>query len=119
LRLLKGTFKEIYTPTQREFLINNIKVKFPCISHEDIWGSDNIAPGIYFHFGTKWRWVVSITLKPLYHQGKFALIFYWTGGFLGLRANMDLVVKTRTPTPAGNPTLTVWYTYDDNDTVAN
>jgi hypothetical protein len=33
------------------------------------WGSGGIAPRT-FDFGTRWRWVVSFTPRPLYPQGK-------------------------------------------------
>jgi hypothetical protein len=33
------------------------------------WGSGGIAPRI-LDFGTRWRWVVSFTSRPLYPQGK-------------------------------------------------
>jgi hypothetical protein len=33
------------------------------------WGSGDIAPHI-LHLGTRWRWVVSFTSRPLYSQGK-------------------------------------------------
>jgi hypothetical protein len=33
------------------------------------WGSGGIAPCI-LHLGTRWRWVVSFTPRPLYPQGK-------------------------------------------------
>jgi hypothetical protein len=37
--------------------------------HEDILGSGDIAPRI-LDLGTRWRWVVSFTSRPLYPQGK-------------------------------------------------
>jgi hypothetical protein len=36
---------------------------------KDVWGSGSIAPRI-LDPGTRWRWVVSFTSRPLYHQGK-------------------------------------------------
>jgi len=33
------------------------------------WGSGGIAPRI-LHLGTRWRWVVSFTPRPLYPHGK-------------------------------------------------
>jgi hypothetical protein len=35
---------------------------------EGYWGSGSIAPRI-FYLGTRWRWVVSLTPRPLYLQG--------------------------------------------------
>jgi hypothetical protein len=37
--------------------------------YEDVLGSEGIAPRI-LNLGTRWRWVVSLTLPPLYPQGK-------------------------------------------------
>jgi hypothetical protein len=37
--------------------------------HEDVLGSRGIAPRI-LGLGTRWRWVVSFTPRPLYSQGK-------------------------------------------------
>jgi len=36
---------------------------------EACWGSGGIAPHIH-DLGTKWRWVVSFTIRKLYPQGK-------------------------------------------------
>jgi hypothetical protein len=33
------------------------------------WGSGGIAP-LIFYLGSRWRWVVSFTPRPLYPQGK-------------------------------------------------
>jgi hypothetical protein len=48
--------------------------KFPCASTEHhamkaYWESGSIASRI-LDLGTRWRWVVSFTPRPLYHQGK-------------------------------------------------
>jgi hypothetical protein len=37
--------------------------------HEGVWGSGGISPTI-LDLGTRWRWVVSFTPRPLYPQGK-------------------------------------------------
>jgi hypothetical protein len=37
--------------------------------HKAYWGSGGIIPRI-LDLGTRWRWVVSITTRPLYPQGK-------------------------------------------------
>jgi hypothetical protein len=34
------------------------------------WGSEGIAPHTFFDLGTRWRWIVSFTLRLLYPQGK-------------------------------------------------
>jgi hypothetical protein len=54
-----------------------IKASILCVSlcfnwappHEGVLGSGGIAPRI-LDLGTRWRWVVSFTPRPLYHQGK-------------------------------------------------
>jgi len=33
------------------------------------WGSGGIAP-VIFNLGSRWRWVVTFTLRPLYTHGK-------------------------------------------------
>jgi hypothetical protein len=54
-----------------------VKVKLPlCFLTEHhamkaYWGSGGIAPRI-LNLGTRWRWVVSFTPRPLYPQGKNA-----------------------------------------------
>jgi hypothetical protein len=37
--------------------------------HKDVLGSGGIVPRI-LDFGTRWRWVVSFTTRPIYLQGK-------------------------------------------------
>jgi hypothetical protein len=50
----------------------NLKLS-PCFNwaprHDGILGSGGIAPNI-LDLGTRWRWVVSFTLRSLYPQGK-------------------------------------------------
>jgi hypothetical protein len=49
-----------------------IKFSFCLMKHnamETYWGSGGIAPRIS-NFGTRWRSVVTFTLRPLYPQGK-------------------------------------------------
>jgi hypothetical protein len=36
---------------------------------KNYWGSGGIAPRI-LHLGTRWRWVISFSPRPLYPQGK-------------------------------------------------
>jgi hypothetical protein len=60
--------------------------------HEGVLGSGGIAPRI-FDLGTRWRWVVSFTLRLLYPQVKSP----WIGGWVGSRAGLDAVVKTKIP----------------------
>jgi len=51
----------------------HFKKKYPVLNwaprHQDVWGSEVISPCILNHVIT-WRWVVSFTLRPLYHRGK-------------------------------------------------
>jgi hypothetical protein len=52
----------------------NVKVNFSlCLTKhhamKTYWASGGIAPR-FLDLGTRWRWVVSFTLRPLYRQGK-------------------------------------------------
>jgi hypothetical protein len=73
------------------------------LCHEDVWGSGCVELCI-LDLGTRWRWVVSITSRPLYPRGKSPGT-YWVGGWVGSRTSLDDVEKnlapigTRTPTP--------------------
>jgi hypothetical protein len=77
----------------------------PC--HEDALGSGGIVPSI-LNLDTKWRRVVSLTLRPLYLWGRSPLT-HWTGGWVGPRASLDLVAKRKKShhCPTGNWTLVV------------
>jgi hypothetical protein len=61
------------------------------------WGSGGIVPCI-LDLGTRWRWVVSFTHRPLYPQGTTRGT-HWTGGWVGPRAVLDAVVKRKIPSP--------------------
>jgi hypothetical protein len=60
-----------------EYLVkrrDNLKVKLSlCVTKHHAtkmyWGSGGIAPRI-LDLGTRWRWMVGFTLRPLYTQGK-------------------------------------------------
>jgi hypothetical protein len=39
------------------------------LRHEGVLGEWRYSPRI-FYLGTRWRWVVSFTPQPIYHQGK-------------------------------------------------
>jgi hypothetical protein len=78
----------------------------PCFKwaprHEGVLGSGGIAPRI-LDSGTRWRWVVSFTPRPLCTQGKcpwYPLDWRWVGP----RAGLDTVVKRKFPAPAGTRT---------------
>jgi hypothetical protein len=66
-------------------------------------GSGCIAPRI-LELVTKWRLVVSFTLRPLYLQGKSPW-YHWVGGWVGPRAILATVVKRKILSPfrASNP----------------
>jgi len=53
--------------------------------------------------GVRWRWVVSLTPRPLYSRGK-SPGSHRTGGRMGPRAGLDAVANRKNiPAPAGNP----------------
>jgi hypothetical protein len=92
----------------------NVKVKLTlCFNwaprHEGILGSRGIAPLI--HLGTRWKWVVSFTPRPLYRRegapGTHCTL--WLGGCVGPRAVLDAVVKRKIPSPRreSNPTTPI------------
>jgi hypothetical protein len=62
---------------------------------ETYWGSGGIAPRI-LNLGTRWRWVVSFTPRPLYPRER-APGTDWIGGWVGPRAVLDAVVKRKIP----------------------
>jgi hypothetical protein len=51
------------------------------------WGSGGVAPRI-LGIGTRWRWVVSCTPRPLYPRER-APGTRWIGGWVGLRAGVE------------------------------
>jgi hypothetical protein len=61
------------------------------------WDSGSIAPRI-LDLGTRWKWVVSFTPRPLYTQGNSPGT-HWIGGWVGPRAVLDAVVKRKIPSP--------------------
>jgi hypothetical protein len=67
------------------------------------WGSGGIASPIP-NLGTKWRWVVSLTPRPLY-PGEIAPITNWIGSWMDLRAGLETAVVKRNKylSPTGNP----------------
>jgi len=63
--------------------------------HEDVWGSESIAPHI-LNLGTRWRWVVIFMPQPLYPWGKSP--WYPLDRKLGgLGASLDMVVERKIP----------------------
>jgi hypothetical protein len=79
------------------------------------WGSGDIAARI-FDLGTRWRWVVSFTPRPLYLQGKspWYPLDRSLGGFQSvwtrwLRENSEPLPGIRTPDqPTPSPVLYHW-----------
>jgi hypothetical protein len=61
------------------------------------WGSGCIAPRILEH-GTRWRWVVSFTLRPLCPKERTPGT-HWIGGWVGSRTVLETVVKRKFPSP--------------------
>jgi hypothetical protein len=59
------------------------------------WRSGGIVPRI-LDLGTRRRWVVSFTPRPLYSQGKNPGI-HWIRGWVDPRAGLDAVVKRKIP----------------------
>jgi hypothetical protein len=62
-----------------------------------VLGDGGIAPRI-LDFGTRWRWVVSVTPRQLYPRER-APGTHWIGGWVGPRAVLDAVVKRKIPSP--------------------
>jgi hypothetical protein len=58
-------------------------------------GSGGIAPRI-LDLGTRWRWVVSFMLRPLY-PGEIVPGTHWIGGWMVSRTGLDAVVKRKIP----------------------
>jgi hypothetical protein len=57
------------------------------------WRSGGIAPCI-LDLGTRWRWVVSFTARPLYPPEKETLVPMMRG-WVGPRAGLDAVVRRK------------------------
>jgi hypothetical protein len=63
--------------------------------HEGVLGSGGIAPRI-LDLGTRWKWVVSFTPRPLYPRER-APVIHWIGGWVDTRVGMDMVLKRKIP----------------------
>jgi hypothetical protein len=66
------------------------KCKVMCALY--VWGSGSIGP-LILNLGTRWKWVVSFTLRPLY-PAKRATGIHWIGGWVGPTAGTAAVTKT-------------------------
>jgi hypothetical protein len=62
---------------------------------EGVFGSGGIEPRI-LDLGTRLRWVVSFTSRPLYPWDR-APGTHWIGGWVVTRAGLDAVVKRKIP----------------------
>jgi len=61
--------------SKHKSLYEKVKLSLHLTKHHAIktyWGSAGIAPRILNH-DTRWRWMVSFTLRPLYPLGKSPL----------------------------------------------
>jgi hypothetical protein len=82
------------------FLIWHIKVKSLCFlfnwapHHEGVLGSGGIAPRI-LDLGTRWRW--SASRPSCFTPRERARGTQWIGGWVGLKAGLDTVVKKKNP----------------------
>jgi hypothetical protein len=65
--------------------------------HEGVLGSGGIAPRI-LDLGTKWRWLVSFTLRPLYPQGKSPW-YPWDRRLGGLQSRSGRGGEKKIPLP--------------------
>jgi len=65
--------------------------------HEDILGSGGIAPH-NLNLSTKWTWMVSFTLWPLYPWAKISST-HCTGGWVGPKASLDAVARSKSTGP--------------------
>jgi hypothetical protein len=63
------------------------------------WKSGDIAPYV-LKLGTRWRWVVSVTPRPLFSSEIRDFGVHWIGDCVGSKAGIDAAVKTA---PARNP----------------
>jgi hypothetical protein len=95
-----STYKEVLLSYLRKFLRyflchvkfkKNVKLSLwltnEAINHEGVWGSGYIHPR-YLDLYTRWRWVISFTLRPLYRRGKTPGT-HWIRGLVDSRAGMD------------------------------
>jgi hypothetical protein len=74
-----------YLRLSAQIKLSLILIKSP--HHEGVWGSGGIVQ-FFLDLGSKWRWVVRFTPRPLYPRGKNPGI-HWIGGWVGPRAGLD------------------------------
>jgi hypothetical protein len=78
----------------------NVKLSVSLTNHHAMktyWGSGGIASRI-LDLGTRWRWVVSFTPRPLTPRER-APGTNWIGGWVGPRAVLDAEVKRKITSP--------------------
>jgi hypothetical protein len=68
-------------------------------------GGEDIQLLIILDLGTRWEWVVSVTLRPRFTPGERTPGTHWTGGWVGPRAGLDKEVKGKIlcPCRGSNP----------------
>jgi hypothetical protein len=64
----------------------------------DVWGSWGQTPRI-LNLGTRWMWVLSFTFRLLYP------CIHWIEDWVGLRRDLDFVVKRKIPAGNWNPVV--------------
>jgi hypothetical protein len=67
--------------------------------YEAYWERRCVGPRI-LDFGTRWRWVVSFTPRPIYPRERTPGT-HWIGVWVGPRAGLDSVVMKKFPAPNG------------------
>jgi hypothetical protein len=72
------------------------------------WECAGISPRI-LDLVTRWRWVVSFTLQPLYPPKERAPVTHWIGGWVSPSVGLDAVVKREITSPfrVSNPPLPI------------
>ena len=78
---------------QINYLDLSHKSSCSCAHHEGIWVSWCIVPCIH-NLGIRWRWVISLTTRPLYPRGKTPSK-NWTEKWVHLRAGMEVLDKRK------------------------
>jgi hypothetical protein len=93
----------IFRPEVKKKLNSSLYLIIEVIKHYDKkdWGKLRQSTNI-LDFGTRLKWVVSFTTRPLYSQGK-APGTHWIGGRVGPRSGLDFMEKRIIPRPCREP----------------
>jgi hypothetical protein len=68
------------------------------------WGME-VQRHSFFDLGTRWRWVVSFTTRSFYlRERPPPPNTHWIGGWVGPRAGLDAMVKSKIPSPCRDST---------------